>query len=206
MIYIVVGENQKERKKAITTIVDSKQHIIFFDETNGSVADLEQYVYPSLFVQDAPIVHSKYVINNDISSYTNMFIEKLLSSPTVFLFEEIELSASAISFFKKKGAIIHTQTKKEAKKSSVDIFSSVNAIILGDKKHRWLAYRAALEQQPVEALMGLLYWKVRDLTLKDKKHSQQYRALYTALLRSHAEAWNKGTPLELLIEKVLLEQ
>ena len=50
----------------------------------------------------------------------------------------------------------------------------------------------------------MLYWKVRDMALKEKDENGQYHSLYTSLLEAHAAAWQEGTPLVLAIEKVLL--
>lgn len=204
MLTLVVGTNKKERTQHIHTIVSPEADVLVFDETMGELADLEQYLYPSLFMTEAPVVLVKYMLGG--ATLESVFIKKLLASPTVFIFEEIEIPATSVTPFKKAGAIIHAQEKQAPSKKEHDIFTVIAALTAPDKKARWIAFRDALEHHPIEALVGILYWKVRDLYNKTPKQKAHYEKLYRALLGAHADAWKRGTPLELAIEKVLLMQ
>lgn len=204
MLYLVVGDNHTHRGEHIATIVPQEGEVFVFDETQGTLLDLEQFLYPSLFMAAAPIVHLKYMLDTDV--LTGAFLQKLLASPTVFIFEEIELASPVVTSFKKAGAIVHTQEKIKSTKKESDIFAVTAALTAPDKKRRWMAYREALMHHPVEAIMGILYWKVRDMSLKMPKEKEAHLALYRTLLAAHARAWESGTPLELVIEKVLLTQ
>jgi hypothetical protein len=85
-----------------------------------------------------------------------------------------------------------------------NLFGVTSLLALPSKKDRWIAYQKAIAQYPIEAILGMLYWKVRDLALKEKDQQGTYHTLYTNMLEAHAKAWQNGTPLELAIEKVLL--
>lgn len=204
MLYLVVGDNHTHRAKHITTIVPNDSEVFVFDETQGTLSDLEQFLYPSLFMSVAPIVHLKYMLDTDVVA--GAFLQKLLASPTVFIFEEIELPSPVVTVFKKVGAVVHVQEKTKSSKKEADIFAVTNALTASDKKKRWMAYRDALALHPVEAIMGILYWKVRDMATKMPREKEKYLVLYRALLDAHARAWEQGTPLELVIEKVILTQ
>ncbi len=54
----------------------------------------------------------------------------------------------------------------KAKKES--LFAVTSLITLPNKKDRWLAYQKAVAQYPIEAILGMLYWKVRDMVMKEK--------------------------------------
>jgi hypothetical protein len=54
-----------------------------------------------------------------------------------------------------------------------------------------------------EAILGILYWKLRDLITKGR-NAVQYQEQYRALLSAHAKAWEQGVPIALAIEKVIL--
>jgi hypothetical protein len=204
MLYLVLGDNHTRRGEHIASITPSEGEVFIFDETQGSLADLEQFLYPSLFMASAPIVHLKYMLDTDV--LTGVLLQKLLASPTVFIFEEIEIPSPIVTSFKKAGAIVHTQEKIKSIKKESDIFVVTAALTAPDKKRRWMAYREALMHHPVEAIIGILYWKVRDMVSKMPKEKEKHLAVYKALLEAHARAWESGVPLELVIEKVILTQ
>ncbi len=201
MLVLIVADAQHTRQSHIDAFITPGSEVLVFDETYGTVSDLEQYLYPSLFSVMPPIVHSKFVINELIDT---VFLKKLLASPTVFIFEEIALPSSIVTAFKKAGAVVHTEEKKASAKKESDIFAATLALTAKDKKARWIAYRAVLETHPIEAIIGILYWKLRDLIAKQSNQKDRYLALYRSMLEAHARAWETGTPLELMIEKVLL--
>lgn len=206
MLTLVVGDNQEIRRTYIASVVVADSEVLVFDETQGTLIDLEQYLYPSLFMSMAPVVHVKYMLTPDAVVVLGSLLQKMLASPTVFIFEEIELPATLVTAFKKSGAIVYTQEKIKSSKKDADIFAVTNAITAVDKKNRWFAYREALALHPVEAIMGILYWKVRDMATKFPKEKDRYMKLYRDLLLAHTRAWETGAPLELVIEKVLLTQ
>lgn len=207
MLFLIVADNQTTRHTHIASITDPlvDSEVIMYDDTYGSVLDLEQYLYPSLFSPAAPVVHVKYMLGTE-TAIAAPFLKQLLVSPTMFIFEEIALPAPMVAVFKKVGAVIHVGEKKSPSKKEGDVFAVTKALTASDKKSRWLAFRAALIDSSIEAVMGILYWKVRDMSAKSPREKATYDALYRSLLLAHARAWETGAPLELMVEKVILEQ
>jgi hypothetical protein len=206
MLAIVVADTKKYRATQIAALLkqyDSSE-VIMLDDTVITVSELEQYVYPSLFMLNAPLVHARFILEAKEKELTVPLIKKLLASPTIFLFEELALSKPFLTSLKKQGAEVYHEPSpaKEANKGS--LFSVTNLVTMANKKDRWLAYQKAIAEYPIEAILGMLYWKVRDMVLKEKNNDGTYHQLYTALLEAHAKAWQEGTPLELAIEKTLL--
>lgn len=208
MIFLIVSDSRSERHAHIDTIVASLSgsEVLLHDDTDGAITDLEQYIHPSLFSSAPPVLHLKFMLASNTENITAQFLKKLLASPTIFLFEEMSLAAPLITLFKKTGALVHMGSKQQVAKKDADIFIVTNALTAIDKKSRWLAYRTALQNHSIEAVVGILYWKIRDLASKNQKTRSRYQELYSQLLAAHARAWETGAPLELLIEKVILTQ
>jgi hypothetical protein len=109
MLCVVVGDNHRERTQTIDALLPIEGEVFVFDETMGTVGDLEQYLYPSLFMSAPPVIHAKYMLATE--PLDPSFVRQLLASPTLFIFEEIELPAPLVTVFKKQGAVIHAQEK-----------------------------------------------------------------------------------------------
>lgn len=203
MIIIVAHEQKEWRAKQIATVLApwKESEPIVLDDTSSSITDMEGYCYPSLFSLTVPVVHAKFLLMSDSGSFDTTLAKKLSTSPTVFLFEEFSTTTPVATLAKKHGAIVHTGEKIVKQKKENDFFTVTNILTASDKKARWMAYRAVLATQPIESFIGILYWKARQMKIPaDKKMS-----MYEALLDAQARAWQTGAPLELLIEKVILE-
>ncbi len=206
MLTIVVADTKPFRSSRIGDVM--KQHsggeVIIIDDTLATIADLEQYLYPSLFTFGTPIVHMRFMLEAREKDLTPTLVKKLLASPTMFLFEELSLSKSLLTSMKKLGADIHEQASTSNASAKSNLFGVTSLITMRNKKDRWLAYQQAISHYPIEAILGMLYWKIRDMAIKEKDSQGTYHTLYTAMLVAHAQAWQQGTPLALAIEKVLL--
>ena len=199
MIFLVVADTQQQRQRHIETILApfGESEVLIYDDTYGTVGDLEQFLYPSLFSSAPPVVQVKFMLAEMLDT---SYLKKMLASPTIFLFEEMILASPLVTSFKKAGAIVHTELRQKKESKSNDIFGVTLALTAKDKKSRWIAYRQALDVHPIEAIIGILYWKLRELASKNS----EYKSLYKKMLGAHARAWEIGAPLDLMIEKVLL--
>ncbi len=203
MLHVIVADNKPYRTERVAEVIRlfEESEVITVDDAVISLSDLEQFLYPSLFTVEVPIVHGRFFLES--GAIDESFAKQLAASPTVFMFEELTLPAAMLTMLKKSGAMIHAGEKTKAKKPASDVFAATACITAKDKKLRWLAYRAAIEAQPIEAILGILYWKVRTLAAKESS-SGKHALLYRALLEAQARAWRTGAPLEALIEKVIL--
>lgn len=204
MVYLLVADNRAFRAEKVADIVArcEESELITLDDTSMQLPDLEQFLFPSLFSLEVPIVLARFLLAGE--EHQMPFIKKLVASPTIFVFEEIDLPAPAIALFKKAGALVHAKEKQKSNKPAKDLFAVAKCLTEKDKKSRWLAYRAAVEEQPIEAIIGILYWKARSLAAKGAA-GNEYEKIYRELLLAQAKAWKSGAPLEALIEKVILK-
>ncbi|HTH93107.1 MAG TPA: hypothetical protein VL576_01320 [Candidatus Paceibacterota bacterium] len=206
MLTIITSQSKPFRKKHLEELLDqyAPTDVITFDDIVLSIADLEQYVFPSLFNSDTTFIHAQFVLDTKEKDLTAELMKKLIASPSVFVFEELGLSKPFLTAAKKQGAIVHADEKEKAPVKKENLFG-VTSLLSLPKKDRWMAYQNAIAQYPIEAILGMLYWKVRDLALKEKSNNGPYHLLYTSMIEAHANAWVHGTPLVLAIEKVLLQ-
>lgn len=205
MLYLIVADNKPYRTSRASEIIAAfpNSEIISVDDAMLALEELEQFLHPSLFVADVPIIHARFLLEGkDIGA---AFAKQLVASPTVFLFEELGMPAATMAALKKYGATVHAGEKTKAKKPADDIFAATACITAKDKKSRWLAYRSAVAKQPIEAILGILYWKVRTLAAKEG-NGGAYAKLYGDMLEAQSRAWRTGASLEALIEKVILMQ
>ncbi len=204
MLVLIVAESKTVRatqRSSCEVLSKHKGEVVVIDDSTGGVVELEQYIYPSLFTIGTPLVHARFVLSGE--NISTELVSKLIASPTFFLLEEFSLPAPLVTTLKKKGAIVHLDKTPTPKQIKSDIFAATKILTATNKKDRWLAYQYSIGEHPIEAILGILYWKVRDLlqTSSDKKKWQEY---YQALLMAHAQAWQTGAPLTLAIEKVIL--
>jgi hypothetical protein len=206
MIEVIVSADFSTRtKKRNELLATYRGEIITLDDMTASIARLEEYAYPSLFSIEMPIIHSVYVLEEYGDVLTKQLLATLIASPSIFLFEEKALSAAIIKTLEKEGGIVHQfkEVKNQTKQST--IFEVTNALTAPNKKERWLAYQKAIQEHAAEALIGILYWKLRQLIEKSGSNTAHYKAVYKSLMDAHKQSWKRGTPLEMAIEKVILE-
>lgn len=205
MLVVVVSDTKSYRKDCIEKIVTTEYETIVLDDTLSTITDLEQYMYPSLFSVAPQAVHMRFMLENNTTDMTALYVKKLIASPTVFIFEELLLPTPLLTTFKKYGAVVLAQSAEKKISKGVDMFALASSIVTPNKKDAWMNFQNAITQQPIEGLLGILYWKVREVMLKNPHTKQHYKTLYTKLLQAQARAWQTNTPLALMVEKVLLE-
>ncbi len=202
MLVVSVSDKKEYRKKCSLQYCRGDE--IFVDDDIMDFFDLEQYIYPSLFEESTPVVYAKFMIEDNHKDLSIDFVKKLVASPTTFFFEEISLLKDTIKILEKSGAIVHLDKEKSEIKQKDNLFAVASAIVSENKKTSWLNYQKAIKEYNIEAILGIIYWKTRDLMLKNSKNNF-YRNFYKDLLSAHANSWMKGIPLELSIEKVILK-
>ncbi len=206
MLTVIIGGDSEARTNKREDIL--KQHsaeVVALDDMMSSISELEQYLYPSLFSVVVPVIHGKYLLEEYAEQLTKELLQKLVISQTVFILEERALAAAFIKTIEKEGGtVFHDKGSKQVARPNT-IFGVTAAITATSKKDRWLAYRAARSEHAPEALIGILYWKLRDLIEKSGARGAAYKMIYTKLMKAHKRAWQKGFVLDVAIEKVVLE-
>lgn len=219
MLCVVVGQTKEYRKAVIETIIKdtdtSKEALICVSDNDGDLSLLREYLYPSLFSLEAPVVHAKYVLS--ISEYTKKVLEELHMSPTVFILEELSLLADQKKMITSLiGKSLYIEEKKNplsarsggggAKSTAASPFAFIDIVEKKGKKDVWIAYNKLLEHGGIEPALGMLLWGLRKLALRKGAQQASFKELYSACMNAYAYARAHNTPLELAIEKVLLKR
>ncbi len=205
MIEVIVSANKEWRnKQKEKTLSKNIGEVIYLDDSKATIFDLKEYAFPSLFSLGTPIVASSFLLDEYQKDLSTNLLKTLLSSPTLFIFEEIALPKSVIKLLEKEGAIVYEQKEEKKTPKPNTIFSVTNALTAPNKKDRWLAYQASRQEHSAEALIGILYWKLRQL-VESGSNKKHFLDLYKALMLAQKDSWQKGFELDLAIEKVILE-
>lgn len=206
MLVVIVGEHKEQRRTGSASFVPDIAKATVYDDTMISFDGLEQFAYPSLFEISVPIIWAKFVLDTS-TPITKEKIQILVTSATIFIVEEFAIPADIKKLLEKHGAHVVVQKKEAKEKAYNPVFSIVEGMISPEKKTRFFAYTKALaEDIAIEALVGVLYWKLRQqCTLAKGDSMVRYKKLYRDFIVAHANAWKQGTPLALVVEKVLLQ-
>jgi hypothetical protein len=205
MIEVIVSANKEWRnKQKEKSLQKNKGEIIYLDDTKANILDLKEYAFPSLFSIGTPMVFSSFLLDEYQKDLSTNLLKTLLSSPTLFIFEEISLPRSVIKTLEKEGAIVFEQKEEKKAPKANTIFAVTNALTAPNKKDRWLSYQASRQEHSAEALIGILYWKLRQL-IDNNSNKKHFLELYRSLMLAQKESWQKGFSLDLAIEKVILE-
>jgi hypothetical protein len=206
MLVIIVGAEKKSRRSGAASFVPDMASVQIYDDTMLTFSDLEQYAYPSLFESVPPVIWAQFILHTE-DIFTKEKIQILSESKTIFILEEFAITTDTKKLFEKHGAEVFVQKKEAKAKEYNPLFSIVEGMIGTDKKNRWLAYTKMLADDIApEACMGILYWKLRQQCGSAKGEDlTRYKKMYQAYITAHAQAWKRGTPLGLMIEKVLLQ-
>jgi hypothetical protein len=124
MIIVILSDQYETRQATLAEVLAhyGEAEVMRYDDTSGTVRDLEQFAYPSLFNTGPSVVRATYTLETAIDMCTPQFIATLVASPTIFVFEEQALPAAAVTLLKKGGAVIYATPKQKVSKKEPDIY------------------------------------------------------------------------------------
>jgi hypothetical protein len=208
MVELIIATNTALRIQKRNTLLGSRRDVIVLDDMTARITHLEEYAYPSLFSLETPVVHAKFLLETSSMELTKDLLQTLVASPTQFVLEERTVGSPVVKLIEKAGGVIYEEKEFKTPPKPNTIFGVTSAITAGAKKDRWIAYQRARADHAPEALIGILYWKLRQLLEspmdKNSEKNASYKALYKALMHVQRDAWQRGFPLDLAIEKVIL--
>mgnify|MGYP001560263422 CR=1 FL=1 len=216
MIYIFSGDDTKKKlqnyEKFIKTLpVTTEKFLISKKEFNPDQIE-SFYSGSSLFYKTTAIIFSEILEKEDTRDFILSKISLLASSENKFVFLERKLSKPTLDAFKKiKGGEIEInifELPKE-KKEKFNNFLLANDLERKDKLNLWIHYRQAVDKGVgLEELTGVLFWKAKDMILKNN-----FRSLSKVQLESFIsnisfilpQARKEGKDAELVFESFLLK-
>jgi len=219
MIYLFYGDDTKNKHASYGKFIKSMSA-----QTNAS-ADTQRFfigkndfnpMETESFYSGSGLFFTKCVV-----IFTNIFekeetlnfvLNKLVlmnESSNDFIFLEGILNKSIVDVFKKARAEINAFELPKEKKEKFNNFLLANALGNKDKLNLWIYFRQAMDKGvEMEELIGVLFWKAKDMLLKKNfsKFSESELKSFTGRLSYLLpEARKHSLDAETVFEKFLLE-
>lgn len=211
MIYLFHGDDFQKKNKSYDDFISSVDgEIIFIERNNFSPVEIESLHKSSgLFAQKFNIVLKNILDKEEIADFLLERLEDIAISANNFIFVESKLKKDVLDLFKRSKAQIYNFDLKNIKKENFNSFLLANAFGDRDKLKLWIYFRQAREKDvSLEELVGVLFWKAKDMILKKnflkfKKEELQNIAKNLSYLLPKAR--REGKDDEACFEQYLLE-
>lgn len=195
---------KKVSREKILEIITKKypnHEMVRFNGFNGDVTEItKELVTGNLFGTDRLIFLSD--INRDFWPEIISALKTLSENTIVFWSEE----SFPIALIKgmPKHEIVEEKEKKIVEKSNP--FQIANQLQYGDSVKTWSTYRSLInEGHAPEALFGILWWKLKDITKKKNVISDPFKKTLRKFMETYSQARESGGDLETGLEKLILE-
>jgi hypothetical protein len=212
MIYLFTGDDATNKIKAYESFLKglSTLPLISISKNNFFEMEIESlYSGSSLFDPQSVIVFSNILETKDSSDFILSRLSLFQESKNIFVFTEGKLLKPVLSEFEKSKAIINIFELRKEQKEKFNNFLLADAFSFKDKIKLWLYYRQAVDKGVgLEELIGVLFWKVKDMILKknfSKYKEEELKKIANKISYLLPEARKKGREAEIVFEKFLLE-
>jgi len=213
MIYLFAGDDT-ERKIAgyekFMKSIASEMEVFFVNKSNFSKPQIENFCGGSgLFFSKCAVVCSNVFENEDMRDFILEKLPVMGESGNLFIFSEGRLPKATLDEFKKSRAELNILETPKEKKEKFNNFLLADAFGRRNKLELWTAFRQALlAGVEMEALVGVLFWKAKDMLTKknfgqfSETELKNFASQISYLL---PEARRKGLDDEAAFEQFLLE-
>ncbi|MEK7588775.1 MAG: hypothetical protein AAB438_03070 [Patescibacteria group bacterium] len=213
MIYLFAGDDTDTKIKSYEKFLSSiskNSEVFYISKNNFSQMEIESfYSGAGLFFSKCTIVFSDILDREETREYLLEKLEFMASSQNDFLFLESKLTKVVLDAFKKARAELNVFELPKEKKEKFNNFLLANALGDKDKLNLWIYYRQAVDKGVgLEELIGVLFWKVKDMILKkhfNKLSEEQLKDIGNNLSFILPKARKEGKDPEVIFEKFLLE-
>lgn len=215
MIYLFSGDDSKNKilnyEKFIKSLPVSE--IFFVNRNSFDPVQIESfYSGSSLFSSLSTIVFQNIFEHEETRDFVLEKLKLMGESDNYFIFLEGKLSKPIIDAFKKvepKRLQINVFELPKAKKEKYDNFLVANAFANKDKLNTWICFRQAMDVGVgMEEIIGVLFWKIKDMILKgnfSKFTEEQLKNFASRISYLLPEARKERRDAEAAFERFLLE-
>ncbi len=213
MIYLFGGDDAKNKlssyEKFIKSIPQSTD-IFYINRNEFNPIQLESfYSGSSLFSALSAVVFQNILDHEETRDFILEKLELMGKSTNSFIFLESKLNKTILDAFKKARTELNIFELPKEKKEKYDNFLVANAFANKDKLNTWICFRQAMDKGVgMEEIIGVLFWKVKDLIIKKdfRKFSEaELKKIATKLSYLLPEARKSGLDAESVFEQFLLE-
>ncbi len=213
MIYLFCGDDTKNKhasyRKFIKSISPSMETFFVGKNDFDPMAIESFYSGSGLFFTKCVVVFTNIFEKVETLEFILKKLDLIEKSENTFVFIEGKLNKPILEAFKKAKAEINVFELPKEKKEKFNSFLLANDLGSRDKLNLWIHFREALENDAsLEELVGILFWKAKDMILK-----KDFRKFSDTELKDFAgklsyllpEARREGKDAETVLEKFLLE-
>ncbi len=219
MIYLFGGDDAKSKVTGYEKFMKSLpkgQEIVVVSRNQFNRVEVESfYSGSSLFSPVSTIVFQSILEHEETRDFILEKLELLAESANSFVFLEGKLNKPILEGFKKAQSAKQTlaalnifELPKE-KKEKFDNFLVANAFEKKDKLNTWIYFREAMDRGVgMEELIGVLFWKIKDMIMKrnfGKFSESELKDSASRLSYLLPKARKDGRDAESAFEQFLLE-
>ncbi|MFZ2072510.1 MAG: hypothetical protein WA101_00965 [Minisyncoccia bacterium] len=213
MIYLFSGDDFKNKHKAYEKFIESlsKDVETFFISKNDfdKIQTESFYSGSGLFFKKCAVIFTDIFEREETRDFILEKLEQMSSSGNDFIFLESKLNKPILDAFKKARAELNIFELPKEKKEKYDNFLLAYDFEKRDKLNLWIHFRQAMDLGVgMEELVGVLFWKAKDMILKknfSKVTEIELKNFTDKLSYLLPEARKEGIDAEAAFEKFLLE-
>ncbi len=213
MIYLFTGDDAKGKRKAYESFIKSLPkgtETYFFSKNNFDENQIESfYSGADLFFAKSVIFFENIL---EFETARDFILEKLsiiAEAESDFVFLESKLNKLILEAFKKAKAELNIFELPKEAKEKFNNFLLANALGNRDKLNLWIYFRQAMNKGVgMEELIGVLFWKAKDMVLKrnfGKFKEAELQEFSSKLSYILPKARKEGKDAEAAFEQFLLE-
>ena len=213
MIYLFCGDDTRRKHESYENFLKSLPsgtETFFIGKNDFNPMEVESfYSGAGLFFKKCTVVFTNIFEKEETLDFILAKLSLIEKSGNDFVFLEEKLNKPILDAFKKARAEINISEQPKEKIEKFNSFLLANAFGDRDKFNLWVHFRQALENGvEMEALIGILFWKAKDMMLKKdfRKFSEQELKNFAGKLSYLLpEARKEGKDAESAFEQFLLE-
>ena len=216
MLYLFYGDDAKNKIISYEKFIKSLPvgtETFFISRNNFDSSQIESfYSGAGLFFAKCAVIFSDILEREETRDFLLKKLDSMSSSDNSFIFLEGKLNKPIIDAFKKvetKKPQLNVFELPKEKKEKYDNFLVANAFAGKDKLNTWIYFRQAMDLGvSLEEIVGVLFWKIKDMILKKnfgKFKEEELKTFAEKLSYLLPEARKKGSDAESVLEQFLLE-
>jgi len=213
MIYLFAGDDTQKKianyEKFLKTI-EKETEVFFVNKNNFDPMQIESFSSSEgLFFTKSAIVFLNLLEKEESLDFILEKLPLMGKSENLFIFSEGKLKKIILDEFKKARAELNIFELSKEKREKYNNFLLADAFGERDKLKLWIYFRQAMDVGVgMEELIGVLFWKAKDLILKKNfsKYSETELQNFTSKISYLLpEARKQGLDDESAFEQFLLE-
>lgn len=213
MIYLFCGNDTKNKYLNYEKYMKSLpvgMETFFIGKNDFSQAQTESfYSGAGLFFTKCTVIFTNIFEKEETLDFILEKLPLLSESQNNFVFLEGKLNKPILDAFKKARAEVNVFEVPKEREEKFNNFLLADAFVQKDKLNLWIYFRQAIESgTSMEELVGILFWKVKDMLLKKnvgKFSEEELKKIAGELSCILPESRKQGKDTEAVLEQFLLE-